>query len=76
MTPQGAMDKYSRYDIIAAPIIAKAESYKSCFHTPQALNEEATIFEDAIRERLGNFTRNFTTCVAGLIVGRQSSCDS
>jgi hypothetical protein len=37
----------------------------------QGLNEESDAFQNAISERLGNFTRNLTTCIAGLIVGKE-----
>lgn len=40
----------------------------------QGLNEDSLAFQNAISERLGNFVRNVTTCVAGLIVGKFSAC--
>lgn len=39
----------------------------------QGLNEDSLAFQNAVSERFGNFLRNLTTCIAGLIVGKKKS---
>ena len=38
-------------------------------YSMQGLNDDVCVFQTAISERLGNFCRNMTTTVAGLIIG-------
>ena len=53
----------------------KADINNNPFIYLQGLNEDSISFQNAVSEKFGNFLRNITTCVAGLIVGKISSKD-